>query len=271
MLNRHPEGAMSTIAIVRAVSPEISKCEITHLVRQPVDVQVATNQHAEYERVLASCGCRILRAPATPELADGVFVEDTALVLDEVAVMMRPGARSRRPEIASIEELLSEYRPLRRIEAPGTLDGGDILRIGRRVFVGRTSRSNRSGIAQLIAAVEPFGYAVEEVPVDGCLHLKSAVTALDDDSVIANPDWVDVRRFDVGRRIEVHPAEPSAANVIALGGRIIHGAEHAHTRRRIEKLGFEVVPVPISELAKAEAAVTCCSLIFEAEPPRHSD
>src|SRR5688500_126987 len=169
------------VAITREVSPSLGDCQLTHVARTPIDVVRADAQHRAYQRVLASLGCRVLTLQAEPSMPDAVFVEDVAIVLDEVAVMTRPGAESRRGEGASVAELLSRYRPLRHIEAPGTIDGGDVLRVGRTIFVGQSGRSNAVGIAQLQTVVAEFGYRVQPVPIRGCLHLKSAVTAVRDD------------------------------------------------------------------------------------------
>src|SRR5262249_8065631 len=153
--------------------------ELTYLERQPIDVEKARVQHEQYERLLEKAAhCTVVRAQAAHDLPDAVFVEDTAVVLDEVAVIMRPGAASRRGETQAVADVLSDFRELRRIEAPGTVDGGDVLFCGRRAFVGRTSRTNDEGIGQMQRILAPFGYSVHAVTVSGCLHLKSAATVL---------------------------------------------------------------------------------------------
>src|SRR5262245_46858124 len=164
------------IAVTRPVSPTLADCELTHRPRDPIDVAAATVEHAHYEQTLRSLGASVLSAPPEPTLPDAVFVEDVAVVLDEVAVMTRPGAPTRPAETASIAMVLSAYRPLLWIQAPGTLDGGDVLRVGRTLYVGLSSRTNRAGLSQLEAFVEKWGYEVTSVPVNRCLHLKSAVT-----------------------------------------------------------------------------------------------
>ena len=253
---------MSDTALTRAVPTRIVECELTHLERAPIDFARAVAQHAAYEAALRAAGCAVERLPSTPELADSVFVEDAAVVLDEVAIVTRPGAVSRQSETASVADVLSRYRALRFIEAPGTLDGGDVLRVGRRVFVGLSSRTSRDAAEQLRAMLLPFDYAVETIQTTGCLHLKSAVTALDDDSLLVNPQWVDVARFGRYRLLDVHPEEPFAANVLRIGGTILCAAAFPHTRSRIEAQGLSTVAVDVSELAKAEAGLTCCSLII---------
>jgi len=211
---------------------------------------------------LRACGCKILPLTPEPDLPDSVFVEDTAVVVDEVAVITRPGASSRRPETVSVATKLEAFKPLARIKTPGILDGGDVLRIGNRFFVGLSSRSNQDGLEQLRTILEPHGNVVEAATVTGCLHLKSAVTAIGENAVLVNPAWVDVKQFSVSTVIEVDPAEGQGANALMVGSRLIYPAEFPRTRRRLEEAGFEIIPVPASELAKAEGAVTCCSVVF---------
>lgn len=253
---------MKQVALVREVSPAIVDCELTHLARAPIDLTRARAQHAEYVAALEDLGCRIEWLPPEPELPDAVFVEDTAVVLDEFAVITRPGAESRRAELDSVVAALGRYRPLHHITAPGTLDGGDVLRAGRALYVGQTPRTNAEGISQLAAIVTREGYAVCAMPVHGCLHLKSAATALDEDTLLINPAWTSLSRFAGRHLIAIDPAEPFAANAVAVGGELIHAAEFAGTRAILIKAGRTVRPVPASELAKAEGGVTCCSLLI---------
>lgn len=250
------------IAITREVSPSLAACELTHVARTPIDVTLAATQHRAYQRALASLGCKVLVLDAESDLPDAVFVEDVAVVLDEVAVLTRPGAESRRTEGASVAQLLQRYRPMRAIEAPGTLDGGDVLRIGRTLYVGQSSRSNADGIAQLRALVAEFGYEVRAVPIRGCLHLKSSVTAVSDDTVLLQPAWVDREPFDGFHIIEVDPKEEHAANVLRIGDEVVMPACFPRTRQRLVEAGIAVTTVDVSELQKAEGAVTCCSLVF---------
>lgn len=252
------------IAITRGVSARIGACELTHLKRQPIDVERARAQHRAYELALERRGCRVESLPALDDLPDSVFVEDVAVVLDELAVITRPGAESRRAETVAIAPVLAGYRRLVFIEPPGTLDGGDVLRLGRRVFIGRSGRSNNDGIAQLRDTVEPFGYTVEAVTVRGCLHLKSAVTEAAPGVVLVNPAWVNPAPFAAARVIEVDPGEPAAANGLLIERSLICPSSFPRTRRRLERAGIDVVPVDVSELQKAEGAVTCCSLVFSA-------
>jgi dimethylargininase len=251
------------IAITRKVSPDIARCELTHVRREPIDVAAARTQHEQYETCLAGLGCDVRRLPDEPGLPDAVFVEDTAVVLDEVAVITRPGAVSRRMETATVAAALRPFRTLRRIEPPGTLDGGDVLRAGRTLYVGGTARSNDSGIDQLRAMVEPLGYEVKTVEVRGCLHLKSAATLVGERTVLINPDWVDAEAFAPMQCLLVDPSEPAAANVLLVGETVVLSTAHPLTRERLVLRGIEVRTVNATELAKAEGGVTCCSLIFD--------
>lgn len=249
------------LALTRAVSPTLDRCELTHRARVPIDVARARAEHAAYERALEGAGCRVLRVPAAPELPDAVFIEDTAVVLDEVAIMARPGAVSRRPEVDVVARTLAGYRPLEAIRSPATLDGGDVLVAGRTVLVGLSARTTAAGAAQLRSIAEPLGYHVRTVPVRGCLHLKTAATAVDDATLLVNPDWVDRADLQGFRVVEVAPGEPHAANVLRVGGRVLMAAGHPATAGRVREQGAEVVEVGVAELMKAESGVTCCSLI----------
>lgn len=260
-----PIGERRILAFTRAVSPTLADCQLTHLERVPLDVAQAAAEHEDYERLLATLGATVRRLPPAPDLADAVFVEDTAVVLDDVAVVARPGAISRRPETAAIEAALATLRPIIRLEAPATLDGGDVLVAGRRVFVGLSSRTNPVAVGQLAAALAPFDYEVVPVRFAGCLHLKSAVTQIADELVLLNPDWVDASVFAGHRAVRVDPTEPHAANALPLGGSVVHPHHHPRTRARLEAEGLRVVTVEMTELAKAEAGVTCCSLLLRSD------
>ncbi|MDN5781283.1 MAG: arginine deiminase-related protein [Luteimonas sp.] len=255
---------MRYIAITRAVSRAMERCELTHLERRAIDIDLARTQHAAYEQALRDAGCDVRQLPEQPELADSVFVEDTAVVLDEVAVLTRPGAESRRGEIDSMADALAPLRELRRIEAPATLDGGDVLQLDRVIHVGASSRSNADGIEQLRQRVAPFGYRVEATPLRGCLHLKSAVTRVAPDLLLVNPDWIDARHFPGYRTLAVAPGESFAANAILLGGTLLYSASFPSTAQRLRQAGIDVRLVDMSETEKAEGAMTCCSVILEA-------
>ena len=251
------------IAITREVSPAIGRCELTHLPRQPIDAALAREQHHQYEACLSELGYAVLRLPAERDLPDSVFVEDTAVVLDELAVLTRPGAASRRGETASVGAALAPYRTLASIEPPAVLDGGDVLRVGGAVYVGLSSRTDEGGAAQLARMIEPLGYIVRRVTVSGCLHLKSAATAIAPETVLVNPAWVSPSDFAGLSVVEIDPSEPHAANALLAGDAVVYPAFFPRTRRRLEARGLRIVEVNLSELAKAEGAVTCCSLLVD--------
>jgi len=250
------------IAITRAVSPTIARCELSFLDRVPIDVARATAQHEAYERCLESLGCTVVHAEPAPDLPDAVFVEDVAVVLDEVAIITRPGAESRRPETEGIAAVLQRHRNVRGIEAPATLDGGDVLRIGRTIYVGRSLRTNDDGIEELGAIAAEFGYVIAPVAFRGCLHLKSAVTQAGDRLLLVNPEWIDVRQFRGFEAMPIDPSEPFAANILRIGGALLHGASYPRTRRRLEDRRLRVETVDLSEFEKAEGGVTCCSILM---------
>ena len=256
--------AVSFVALTRAVSPALDRCQLVHLERRPIDVALAREQHRVYETALRDAGCEVRTLPADPSLPDSVFLEDAAVVFDEVAVIARPGAESRVPETEPIARALADYRPLVQITAPATLDGGDVLRIGRTVYVGEGGRTNRAGIDQLAAAVAPHGYDVRPVAVRGCLHLKSAVTLVAPDTVLCNPRWVDPAAFAGLEVLDVAAGEPAAGNGLLVGARVIYPSCFPVTASYLAERGIEVRSVNVSELQKAEGAVTCCSLVFTA-------
>src|SRR5216684_1467576 len=251
-------------AITRAVSPAIVHCELSFIDRKPIDLATAQEQHHAYENLLHKLGARVISLPAEPDLPDSMFVEDPAIVLDELAVILPLGTETRRREAPSLAQALGKFRKLEYVSLPGTLEGGDVLRIGRKTFVGLTRRSNAEGIRQLAAILAPHNYEVIAVPVTGCLHLKSAVTDLGCNTLLANRAWFDTTPLAGHEWIDVDPAEPHAANALALGGTIILPASFPRTHARIEARGFHVTPLDISELQKAESGLTCSSLLFEA-------
>ena len=251
------------IAITRAVSRSIVNCELTHLERIPLDIDNARLQHHIYEEALRLLGADVHPLPEEPDLPDSVFVEDAAIVLDECAVLTRPGADSRKPEVESVDKALAPYRTLFQIQPPGTLDGGDVLTVGKQIFVGLTTRSNQSAIDQMQAFLAPFGYTVRGVPVHGCLHLKSAVTQVAEKILLINPTWVEKSHFPGMKFIEIDPTESYAANILMVGDKSIYQPAYPKTLARLEAAGIHPLLVDASELAKAEGALTCCSLIFK--------
>jgi dimethylargininase len=249
------------LAFVREVSPQLAQCELTHLARAPIDAARAMSQHREYTRALSALGCRLEWLPPLPAQADGVFVEDTAVLLPEIAVITRPGVPSRRGETAGVAAALAAQRPLQHIRAPGCLEGGDVLHIGRTLYVGASARSDADGIAQLAAALEPCGYRVQSVALSGCLHLKSAVTFIAPHTLLVNPAWVDPAVFGVATVIAVAESEPYAANTLTVAGTTLVSAAYPDTARRLGAAGVRTQTLDVSELHKAEAALTCMSLL----------
>lgn len=251
------------LAITRGVSPRFNECEITHIERTPIDLDIAQEQHLGYVNALRRLGCEVRELPIEADLPDSVFVEDTAFILPEAAVITRPGADSRKPETESVAQALSPHIPLLFLREPATLDGGDVLVVGKRIFIGLSTRSNDEAVAQLNGLLEEFCYTVSGVRLHGCLHLKSAVTRVDDKTLLINKAWVDAGSFTEYELIDVDPSEPSAANCLPVGDAIIFPTSFPKTRERLEERGFKIVSVEVDELAKAEGAVTCCSLIVD--------
>ena len=251
-------------AITRAVSPALANCELSFISRAPIDLRKARQQHGAYEQLLEKLGARVVSLPAEPDLPDSMFVEDPAIVLDELAVIFPLGTATRRAEVGSLVPALANFRKLEYVALPGTLEGGDVLRIGRKLFVGLTRRNNAEGIRQLAQILAPYDYEVISVPVTGCLHLKSAVTFLGRKTLLANKAWFDPAVLAKCDFVEVDPAEPQAANALAISDAVILPLSFPKTRVLVESAGFHVTPLDISELQKAEAGLTCSSLLFEA-------
>jgi dimethylargininase len=251
-------------ALTRAVSPTILDCELTFLERQPINLELAVRQHAAYEQTLADLGARVIRLPSAPHLPDAVFVEDTAIVLEEIAVICPMGVESRRAETSATAEALAPYRRLIWLTPPATLEGGDVVRAGRTLYVGRSARSNDAGIDQLRHAVAPYGYAVCAVPVAGCLHLKSACAFLGTNTMLLNPNWVDPAIFRDFEILTVPDSEPMSADVLPIGGTIVTTADCPALEALLQQRGFTTRALDLSELQKAEAGTTCMSILFEA-------
>jgi len=251
------------IALTRAVPRSINECELTHLRRDWIEVSVAVEEHRRYELALEELGCAIHRLPAAPDQPDSVFVEDIAVALDEVAIITRPGAVSRRKETAGAARIIGELRPLVLMQAPATMDGGDVLRVGRILYVGLSARTNDAGLRQLEDSVAPHGYLVRAVPVHDCLHLKSAVTEVGEGTVLLNPSWIDRHALDGLEVVEIDPGEPFAANALRIGGTVLYPARYPRTRERLELSGIAVRTVDAGELSKAEGALTCCCIVLD--------
>ena len=251
------------IAITRGISPRFAECEITHIERTPIDLDLARAQHRRYVEMLQQLGCKVIELPPEADLPDSVFVEDTAFILPEMAVITRPGADSRKPETASIARALSPHINLVKVQEPATVDGGDILVLGKTIYVGLSTRSNPEAIDQLNELLLRYGYRVIGVTLRDCLHLKSAVTRVDEKTLLINKQWVDTSHFADFSLLDVDPSEPSAANCLTIAGSIIFSTAFPKTRSRLEARGYPVLALDVSELAKAEGAVTCCSLIIQ--------
>jgi dimethylargininase len=250
------------IALTRGVSARLADCELSYVDRQPIDVALARTQHHQYQALLRKLGLEVIELPPLDDLPDAVFVEDTAVVVDEVAVLARPGAASRAPEVASIALALAPYRKVVTLGGTGTLDGGDVLRIERQFYVGLTRRTTAEGAAALGAELAPFGYGVTPVPVTGCLHLKSAASYLGEGRVLVHRPWFDTSPLGGLDLIDVPQDEGWGANVLVLGGEVVMAAGFPGTRALLQRLGLRTHEVPLTELLKAEAGVTCESIIF---------
>jgi dimethylargininase len=248
-------------AITHVPSPAMSECLLTFVGRSVIDHARAKEQHEAYCRVLGECGLEVRTLDVNGELPDCAFIEDLAVIFDEVAVITRPGTMARRRETAPVEPVLREYRPIERVDAPATLEGGDVLRVGRTLLAGLSSRTNTAGVTALAAVARRFGYDVCAVPVHGCLHLKTACTALPDRRLLINRAWVDVEALHGYELIDVPVSEPWGANVACIGDRVIAAAAHSATTELVRRLGFDVCTIELDEFAKAEGGVTCLSLL----------
>jgi dimethylargininase len=245
------------------LSSRINECELTFIERQQIDAVRAIQQHKHYQQLLQSLGVFVVELPSQNDCPDCCFIEDTALVLDELAVLTRPGSEARRREVDGVATALRERRrEVFQLDAPATLEGGDVLRIGRDLFVGLTERTNRDGIESLRGHVSPYGYSVHAVETPGALHLKSVCTAVDEHTVVAEPSRVDLRPFKNFRIIEVPPDEWMAANILLVNGTVCMHSGFPKTRSLLQSRGYKICTTDISEFLKAEAGLTCLSLIF---------
>jgi dimethylargininase len=245
--------------LVRRPSPRLADGELTHLTRSPVDPDLARRQWEGYVAAFADHGWAVTEVEPADEHPDGVFVEDTVVVFDDLAVLTHPGVASRRGEVATVARALDGLGlQIARITPPGTLDGGDVLKVGRTAYVGQGARTNADGTAQLAALVEPRGWTVVPVPVTKVLHLKSAVTALPDGTVIGYPALVDTP-YPYPELVSV-PEEHGTAVVDLGGGAVVMSADAPRTAALHRERGLDVVTVPITEFEKLEGCVTCLSV-----------
>jgi dimethylargininase len=250
------------LALTHVPSPKMEQCQLTYVARAPIDHGRAVRQHEDYCGMLRECGVRVRTLDVNRDLPDCVFVEDAAIVLDELAVLASMGTASRQPEVAGIEPELRKYRAVHRIEAPATIEGGDVLRVGRTLLVGLSERTNREGVAALEAVVRRHGYVVTPVPVRQCLHLKTACTALDERRLLVNPAWLDVNSLRGFELVGVPAEEPWGANAALVGTSVCLAMAHWRTAELIGGLGFAVRTLDVSEFAKAEGGVTCMSILL---------
>lgn len=257
-----PPFLMLLLAITRPVSRSINNCALSFHPRQPIDVAKATAQHRAYQDCLTALGVQVVTLAAESELPDAVFVEDPAVIVDEIAIISIMGAASRRPEVHSLAVALSRYRPIKRLVEPATLEGGDVLRVGRSVFVGLSQRTNCEGYSQLRDILRAYDYQVHAVDVGNCLHLKSACSYIGNNSILINRALVDSEQFRDFELIDVAHTEPAGANALLIKDVVIIPASFPKTRTLLERRGFCIRTLDLSELQKAEAGVTCTSLIF---------
>jgi dimethylargininase len=250
-------------ALTRAVSARLADCELSFLDREPIDVDGARAEHHQYEDLLRRLGLEVIALPPLDHLPDAVFVEDAAVVVDEIAVLTRPGAISRQPEVESVGQALARWRKVVSFGGTATLDGGDVLRADHQFHVGLSRRTNAAGAAALGEALAPFGYKVTPVPVTGCLHLKTAASYLGEGRMLVHRPWFDASLLAGYELVDVPADEAWAANVLVLGTDVVMAAGFPRTRELLEQRGFQTHEVAFTELLKAEAGVTCESIIFQ--------
>ena len=255
--------ALRRIAIVRGVPDSFADALV--MGESPtIDVGRAREQHSVYVQFLADNGYELRMLEADGDHPDCPFVEDVVVVLDSVAALTRPGAESRRGEVAAMAAELDGVRRLRKITEPGTLDGGDVLRLGDTIYVGDSARTNREGIRQLTEIAGEDGLRVIAVPVSGVLHLKSAVARLDDDTVLLAPDCVDPDFFADYRIVEKVSAEAHLASVLSLdGGGLAMTTTAPLTLQRLQAAGYDPALVDSSEFQAADGGLTCLSVLVD--------
>jgi dimethylargininase len=261
-----PQDKTAIIALTHEPSPHLVDGLRTHLPRVSIDFALAQDQHRDYCRMLSRLGAAVRTLDVNHDLPDSVFIEDCAVVVDEVAVIASMGTEARRAELSGIEAELRRYRMIKRISLPASLEGGDVLRMGRTLLVGLSSRTDAAGASALAKALEPFDYRVRAVPVRGCLHLKTACTGLDERTLLINPAWVDAAAVRGFNWIKVPDEEPFAANTLMLSGKVCMAAAYERTAELLTRAGYMVETVDISEFAKAEGAITCSSILFNEKP-----
>ena len=250
------------IALTRRPAFALVDCEVEYAPRQEIDLHLAFRQHEAYCRALRQLGVEVEILPPEEAFPDSVFIEDNAVILDELAVVSSMGIPSRRGEPELLLPVLDRHRRLVTIAPPATIEGGDVLRMGKTLYVGVSTRTNREGVVALRAIVEPLGYQVTPVGTRACLHLKTACTSLDDETVLVNPAWIDSDALGTFRLLHVPAEEPFGANVLRLPGGVLAQTSSPLTRDEIESQGFAVTCVDLGEFAKADAGLTCLSLLI---------
>ena len=250
-------------AITHKVSTRIGECELTFLKRSPIDYQLAVQQHHDYEKALIRLGVSVTSLTGNDEYPDACFVEDTAIVLDELAVICSMGVASRRGESDLVANELEQYRVLIAVDLPAQIEGGIVVRVGKEIFVGQSPRTNKDGIRTLHTIVTPYGYTVTPIRTYGVLHLKSACSTIDDETLLVNPEWIDIEPLSNFRLLTTPREESTAANVLRIGGTVCVQAGFERTTELLSRVVDRVEIVDMSELRKAEAGLTCSSIVFE--------
>jgi dimethylargininase len=243
----------------------MERCALTYLDRSAIDYELAARQHASYVSLLCEFGLKSVALPPEPSLPDAVFVEDVALVFDEVAVSTSP-CLSRRGEVKSALSILERYRQVVGAPSEAALEGGDVLRCGHRVYVGQSSRTDHRGLNALEQALSSWNYEVTAVPVRGCLHLSTGASFVNHDTILINPHWIDPQPFNQFRQLVVPDEEPWAANIVSISETVLMPSGMPRTRRLLEREGFRVCVIDISEFLKAEAGMSCMGIIFDGTP-----
>lgn len=248
--------------ITHLPSHKLQDCELTFVESEKIDIEKAQQEHQEYCEMLKRCGAEVIILDRNNDLADSVFVEDPIIVFDEIAVLTSMGVESRRKESQYLKEVFSKYRDVEEIKLPAKIEGGDVLKIGKKIFVGLSVRTNQEGITCLKNIIKPYGYEVIVVKVLGCLHLKTGCTALDDNTILINSKWVDDNAFKGFKKIEVPLSEPFGANILKINDVICMNKSFTKTLDLVKSLGYKTDCCDISEFVKAEAGLTCMSVPF---------
>ena len=260
--NKKVPGANKLTAITRNVSDEIRRCALTFFDRKPIDSSLATAQHQHYKQSLTELGVQVIALPALPDFPDGVFVEDTAVVADEIAVITTMGVSSRKGEQETVAARLADFRTIVRLEPPAALEGGDVMRIGRTLYAGLSTRTNKEAVYSLQRILAPYDYKIVPVAMDNCLHLKTGCTFVGRNSILINTDCISAKEFHDFELIELPKEEPWAGNSLLIKDTLLYSSAFPRTQQLLEKKGIQVKTIDIGELQKAEAGLTCMSIIF---------